>query len=161
MFIEYYLEIKYLHIIAVILFAANTIITPWWRCKAIESNSINAVRFVSDYMGKSDTLFYSIAGTLVFVTGSLILHSTPELISTLWVHLGVAYWILTYIVWVGILRPIQKKQRKLLRGINTVEEIPEEYWKLNKTWRWAGWAGFIIPLLATHAMVMKGAVYAF
>ena len=127
MFTEYYTEIKFLHIVTVILFAANTIITPWWRCKAIESNSINAVRFVSDYMGKSDTLFYSIAGTLVFVTGSLILHSTPELISTLWVHLGVAYWILTYIVWVGILRPIQKKQRKLLRGINTVEEIPEEY----------------------------------
>jgi len=161
MFVEYYTEIKFLHIISVILFAANTIITPWWRCKAIDSGSINAVRFIADYMGKSDTLFYSVAGTLVFVTGALQLHSNPELLDTLWVHLGALYWILTYVIWVGVLRPIQKKQRKLLRGVNSVDEISEEYWKLNKTWRWAGWAGFIIPLLAVHTMVMKGAVYAF
>ena len=161
MFIEYYTEIKYLHIICVILFAANTIITPWWRCKAVHSGDINAVRFVSDYMGKSDTLFYSIAGTLVAVTGILQLHGYPELLNALWIQLGIAYWILTYFVWVLVLRPIQKVQRKLLRGVNNIDEIPEEYWKLNKKWRWAGWAGFIIPLLAAHAMVMKGGFYAY
>jgi uncharacterized membrane protein len=161
MFIEYYIEIKYLHIIAVILFAANTIITPWWRCKAIDSGNINSVRFVADYMSKSDTLFYSVAGSLVFITGLVQLHSIPALWEALWIQLGILYWILTYVIWVGVLRPIQKRQRKILRGVNSIDEIPEEYWKLNKTWRWAGWAGFIIPLFAIHAMVMKEGFYAY
>jgi len=160
MFIDYYTEIKFLHIVAVILFAANTIITPWWRCKAVHSGNINSVRFVSDYMGKSDTLFYSVAGSLVFITGLIQLHSIPSLWNALWIQLGIFYWVLTYVVWVSILRPIQKKQRKILRGVNSIKEIPEEYWNMNKTWRWAGWAGFIIPLLAVHAMVMKGGFYA-
>jgi len=88
-------------------------------------------------------------------------YTIPTLLDTSWVHLGILYWVVTYLVWVGALRPIQKKQRKILRGVNTVSEIPDSYWKLNKQWRWAGWAGFIIPLLAVHAMVMKGAFYAY
>jgi uncharacterized membrane protein len=102
-----------------------------------------------------------VAGSIVAITGIIQLHSIPALWGALWIQLGIAYWTITFILWVSVLRPIQKRQRKLLRGANTIEEIPEEYWKMNKTWRWAGWAGFIIPLLAAHAMIMKEGFYAY
>jgi|APSaa5957512493_1039668.scaffolds.fasta_scaffold01425_3 uncharacterized membrane protein len=130
MFPEYYTELKFIHVLAVILFTSNTLITTGWRCKALGSSDINTIRFFADMMGKSDTLFYSIASTIVLVTGLANTHAWDQL----WVQLGLVYWIISFIAWAFVMRPVQKIQRKVLRGLNSVEEIPDNYWKLNRRW---------------------------
>lgn len=67
------------------------------------------------------------------------------------------YWlyIISGIIWVTVLIPVQIMQAKIARRFADGGDIPEKYWMLGRLWNFFGILATIIPLANLYWMVFK------
>ena len=81
--------------------------------------------------------------------GNLPLAATP------WIAYGSMLFVLSGIVWLGILIPLQTKLARLSRSFANGGPIPDSYWRLEKWWAVFGGIATLLPIAAIAVMVGK------
>ena len=74
-----------------------------------------------------------------------------------WLKNGVIYFLISGVVWLFILIPVQAKQAKMAREFAVTNEIPASYWRLCTIWNLFGLLAIFLPLATVYFMVMKPA----
>ncbi|MCK5809782.1 MAG: DUF2269 domain-containing protein [Cocleimonas sp.] len=151
-----YLLLKSLHILGIILFLGNIIITGWWKYRADCTKNPQIVAFAQRQVTLTDFIFTAGGAALVGVTGigNAELHNM-DYHSIYWLVWGYGLFVASGIIWVVILLPVQIKQARMAHAFSISNNIPESYWRLSKIWFIFGIIATILPLLNLYFMVIK------
>jgi len=151
-----YLLLKSLHLLGVILFLGNIIITGWWKVMADRTRDKVVIAFAQRQVTLTDYIFTLGGAVLVLVTG-LSNASTygVDYLSIKWLLWGYGLFVASGIIWVVILIPLQIKLAKLAHQFTEDEPIPELYWKLGRLWLVFGILATLLPLINLYWMVFK------
>jgi uncharacterized membrane protein len=151
-----YLWLKTLHVIGVILFIGNIIITGWWKNMADRTRHPAVIAFAQRQVTLTDYIFTAGGATLLGVTGiaNAVIHDLAYY-TIPWLKWPLLLFIASGLTWLLILVPIQIKQARLSRTFAGDGNIPEAYWRLGLLWNVFGVIAIILPLIATGFMVFK------
>ena len=152
-----YLWLKTLHILGVILFLGNIIITGWWKVMADRTQEPRIIAFAQRQVTLTDYVFT--AGGIVLLLGAGLgnahLHgiSIPQNPWLLW---GNALFIASGLIWFALLIPVQVRLARLAAAFAAGGPIPGEYWRLCRVWNFWGLCATLLPLSVLYFMVFKG-----
>lgn len=152
-----YLWLKAIHVLGVVLFLGNIIVTGWWKNLADQTKHPQIIAFAQRQVTLTDYIFTA-GGALLLVGAGLLnvwLHGLS--LSMPWLMHGIGLFVISGLIWVLILIPVQTKQAKMAKIFNDTGEIPEAYWQLCKKWNAFGLIAVILPVITLYLMVFKGA----
>lgn len=153
-----YFALKSLHIVGVILFLGNIIVTAWWKVMADLNGDPKVVSFAQRQVTLTDIVFT--AGGVLLITlggiGSATL-SHLDLMHTRWLVWGRWLFTASGVIWIVVLIPIQILQARMARQFERNGFIPTRYWRLNRIWLIFGVTATVLPLVNVYWMVFKPA----
>lgn len=151
-----YLLLKSLHIFGVVIFLGNIIITGWWKVMADKTRNPDIIAFAQRQVTITDYIFTFGGVILIIATGiaNAVLHNADYL-SIKWIAWGYWLFVISGVIWVIVLLPVQIKQARIAKQFSKNKEIPELYWKLGKIWLIFGILATLIPLVNLYWMVFK------
>jgi len=148
--------LKYLHILGVILFIGNIIVTAWWKTLANRTRDPMIICFSQRQVTLTDYVFTIPGILLLVVCGDLLAFSMFESSwDVAWVTEGRFTFALSGVIWLFILLPTQRQQAKLAQQFSETAQIPEHYWVLCRRWNIFGTIAILVPLYVLMIMVSK------
>jgi uncharacterized membrane protein len=151
-----YLILKSLHILGAVIFLGNIIVTGWWKVMADRTKNPVIIAFAQRQVTLTDYVF-TLGGVILIVAtgiGNAVLHNMDYL-SIRWLAWGYWLFILSGVIWVLVLIPVQIKQAKMAKQFSENTVIPDLYWRLGQIWLVFGILATILPLLNIYWMVFK------
>jgi uncharacterized membrane protein len=151
-----YAVFKVLHLFGVILFLGNIIVTALWKSLADRTGDPRIVAYAQRLVTVTDWVFTT--GGLVFLligAYGMVASAGLDAFHTHWLLWGQGLLILSGIIWITVLIPVQTAQARLARGFASGGPIPERYWQLNQRWLVFGILATLIPLGNLYVMVFK------
>lgn len=155
---ENYAVFKALHLLGVSLFIGNILVTALWKVLADRNAQPAVVAYAQRLVTITDYVFAAVGAGLVFVSGRFLaegLYGGVNADSPSWLLWGWGLFIVSGVIWVLVLIPVQYKQAKMAREFASAEAVPEAYWRLSKIWVVAGVIATVLPLLNFYVMVFK------
>lgn len=147
--------LKTLHLIGVILFVGNVVVSALWKTMADRDGRLPVLRFATRLINLTDLVFTGTGATLLAVTGHLMAGNWGGL-GRPWIHISYACFALSGLLWLAVLVPIQVRQARLLRGLPDDAAVPPAYRRLARWWAVAGTAATLLVLPPLWLMVAKG-----
>ncbi len=151
-----YLTLKSLHILGVVLFLGNIIVTAVWKGMADRNGRPEVVGFAQRLVTLTDWIFTFGGAALILLAGTAMAnHAGMSISGTPWIWHGYVIFLISGAIWVVILIPIQIAQARLAHDFEAGGDIPERYWRLNRIWFFWGIIATLIPLANLAVMVFK------
>jgi uncharacterized membrane protein len=150
-----YLLLKALHLLGVILFVGNIVVTGWWKTMADRTGDTRIIAFAQRQVTLTDWVFTLGGIVLIVASGTAAAAVGGFGIATPWIMLGSGLFIASGLVWIAILVPVQARLGRLAKGFAAGGAIPAEYWRLGRLWAVFGLLATVLPLGAVAVMVLK------
>ena len=150
-----YSLLKSLHIVGVILFVGNIIVTGWWKTMANRTRNPAVVAFAQRQVTVTDWVF-TLGGIVLLAIGgygNAVLNGISFL--TPWVMIGNVLFIASGLIWIAILVPLQTKLGRMAKAFATAGSIPDSFWRLERAWIVFGLLATVLPLAVVPVMVFK------
>jgi uncharacterized membrane protein len=152
-----YLWLKTIHLLGVVLFLGNIIITGWWKNMADLTRNPQIIAYAQRQVTLTDFIFTGGGVLILLVAGMVNVYMHNMSYSAKWLSHGMSIFLVSGVIWVAILIPVQIKQAKMAKVFASTGEIPEQYWKLCTTWNIFGVIATLLPLANLYWMVFKPA----
>ncbi len=152
-----YLWLKVIHILGVVLFLGNIIVTGWWKNMADLTKNPQVIAFAQRQVTLTDFIFTGGGVVILLAAGMFNVYLHGLSYSAKWLSHGMGIFLLSGIIWVAVLIPVQIKQANMAKAFAVSNEIPASYWKLCTTWNFFGLLATLIPLMNLYWMVFKPA----
>jgi len=151
-----YFLVKCLHILGVVLFLGNIIVTGWWKTMADLTKQPRVVAFAQRQVTLTDVFFTAGGAVLVLVTGIVNAHFfSMDYWHIRWLRWGLWLFIISGVIWALVLIPIQIKQARMARTFADGIDIPEPYRQLGRLWAVFGIIATVLPMINLYWMVVK------
>lgn len=150
-----YLWLKTLHILGVVLFLGNIIVTGWWKNMADQTKNPQVIAFAQHQVTLTDFIFTAGGVAILLIAGVLNVWLHDISLNTKWLVLGFAFFISSGLIWAFVLIPVQIKQAKMANDFAQTGVIPDEYWSYCKVWNVFGALATFLPLINLYFMVFK------
>jgi uncharacterized membrane protein len=151
-----YTTFKIAHILGVVLFLGNIIVTGVWKVFADRTKNAVVIAFAQRLVTLTDWVF-TFGGVILILIGGYGMATVAgyNLRSTSWLVWAQSIFFTSGLIWVAILIPVQIWQERLARGFENGGEIPPLYWQLNRQWYFWGTLATVIPLANLYVMIAK------
>jgi uncharacterized membrane protein len=151
-----YLAFKSMHILGVVLFLGNIIVTGFWKVLADRTENPPVVAFAQRLVTVTDFVFTS-GGIVLILIGAYGMVWTAGLdpLRTTWLLFGQGLFIASGIIWAVILIPTQIAQARAARAFPARGPIPQSYWRMSRRWLIWGTIATLLPLANLYFMVFK------
>lgn len=151
-----YLLLKTLHIFGVVIFLGNIIVTGWWKVMADKTKNPVIIAFAQRQVTLTDYIFTFGGVAIVLGTGiGNAMLQDMDYLKINWLAWGYWLFVISGVIWIVILIPVQIKQARMAKQFVEGEEIPALYWKLGRVWLIFGILATVIPLANLYWMVFK------
>lgn len=153
-----YLWFKAIHVLGVVIFLGNIVITAWWKSMADLTRDAKVIAYAQQQVVLTDMAFTAGGGALLLIGGigcAAIGHL--DMVHTRWLAWGEVLFVLSGLIWVFVLIPVELMQSRIAKGFALGRAIPARYWTLNRIWTIFGVIATILPLVNIYWMVMKPA----
>ena len=152
-----YAVFKLLHILGVVILVGNVTVTAVWKVFADRTRDSGVVRFAQTLVTYTDWTLTLGGATLVALGGyGMLMNAKIALGASRWLVIGQGMFVLSGLIWVAILIPIQRQQSKLVAAFGASgTQVSDVYWKLGRRWILWGVIGTIPLVIALGVMVMK------
>lgn len=152
-----YLTLKSLHLLGIVLFLGNIIVTGWWKVMADRTRDPRIIAFAQRQVTLTDWVFTVGGATLLLVAGlaNIPWRDGMPIFEAHWLAWGVWLFVASGVIWAAVLVPIQTLQARMARDFAESGVIPERYWRLGRQWIVWGSAATVLPLLNLYWMVFK------
>ncbi len=150
-----YLLLKMLHLLGVVLFLGNIIVTALWKILADNTKDIRVIVFSQKLVLVTDIVFTSTGVVLVSVTGLMLAPYLGGLENNPWMVKGLALFSLSGILWGVFLLPIQVLQHRMAKQALISGTLEPRFWLMNKVWSLVGVIATLVPLANLYFMVAK------
>lgn len=152
-----YLWLKVAHLLGVVLFLGNIIVTGWWKNMADMTKNPQIIAYAQRQVTLTDFIFTGGGVLILLIAGMINVYLHDMSYATKWLGHGMAIFLVSGLIWGAVLIPVQIKQAKMARAFAQNGEIPASYWKLCTTWNLFGLLATLIPLANLYYMVFKPA----
>jgi uncharacterized membrane protein len=151
-----YNAFKVIHLLGVIVFLGNIIVTALWKVMADRTNEARIVAYAQRLVTLTDWIF-TLGGVLLILVGAYGMAAVAglELRGTTWLIWGQALFVTSGLIWACILIPTQIAQARQARAFAQDGAIPDSYWRHGRRWIIWGVIATIIPLANLYVMVFK------
>jgi uncharacterized membrane protein len=150
-----YVGFKIVHVLGVVLFMGNIVVTGFWKAIADRCREPHAVAFAQHLVTLTDWLF-TFGGLVLILIGGYGMAAVGHLdLQQKWLAWGQGLLAASGVIWVAVLVPTQIAQAKLARSFAQGGAIPERYWQLNRRWVLFGIVATALPLANLYFMVAK------
>ena len=145
-----------LHILGVVVFLGNIIVTAVWKMLADRTRNPPVVAYAQRLVTVTDIAFTATGAVLIIVAGQVMAPEWGGVFGgPLWLTLGWSLFIASGVIWLALLVPIEVMQERLARSFRNAQEIPDRYWRLSRLWAVFGAIATVLPLLNLYLMVFK------
>jgi uncharacterized membrane protein len=153
---QLYLTLKSLHVLGVVMFIGNIMVTAWWKVMADRTRDPRIIAFAQRQVTLTDYVFTGGGVALIAATGygAAVLHGM-NIVEIRWLAWGNALFIASGIIWFLILIPVQARLARIAREFAVSDVIPGSYWQLERIWAVAGSIAVVLPLINLYWMVFK------
>ncbi len=149
--------IKVLHILGVVLFLGNLIVSAVWRLLAQKIDDKAVHKFSIKLIQKTDILFTVPGVILIAVTGHMLAEGLGGIGAHSWIYHSYTLLTVSALIWMLGLIPIQRKQLHLISESHSIKEAGIRYITLNRWWAILGGLATILALIALYLMVARPA----
>ncbi|HVL56394.1 MAG TPA: DUF2269 domain-containing protein [Burkholderiaceae bacterium] len=150
-----YQLLKSLHLLGVVLFLGNIIVTAAWKALADRTRIPSVIAHSQRMVTFTDVVFTATGAALIAVTGQLMAGGRDAILATPWLTWAYGLFIATGLLWLFVLIPIQWQQARMARGFEHGNDVPESYWRLSRRWALFGSIATLLPLANLYVMVFK------
>lgn len=150
-----YLWLKTLHILGVVLFLGNIIVTGWWKNMADLTKNPQIIAFAQRQVTLTDFIFTGGGVAVLLIAGALNVWLHDISLNTKWLVLGFLFFISSGLIWALVLIPVQIKQARMANSFAQTGVIPDVYWRHCKVWNVFGVLATLLPLINIYFMVFK------
>jgi uncharacterized membrane protein len=145
-----------LHILGVVLFLGNIIVTAVWKMLADRTQSPPVVAYAQRLVTTTDVAFTATGAVLIIVPGQVLAEDFGGVFSgPTWLTIGWSLFIASGVIWAAILIPVEVMQARLAREFRDSPTIPDRYWRLSTIWAVFGVIATLLPLANLYFMVFK------
>ena len=147
---------KVMHLLGVVLFLGNIIVTALWKSLADRTAEPRVIAYAQRLVTLTDWLFTA-GGVTFLVIGAygMIAVGHLDALHTPWLLWGQGLLAGSGVIWLAALLPIQTAQARLARGFAAGGPIPPRYWQLNRLWMVFGILATLLPLGNLYVMIFK------
>jgi uncharacterized membrane protein len=147
---------KVVHLLGVIVFLGNIIITGVWKVMADRTGDPRTVAYAQRLVTLTDWLFTA-GGVALILIGAYGMAAVAhlDLRGTTWLVWGQTLFVASGLIWVFVLIPTQIAQARQARAFANGGAIPESYWRHGRRWVIWGTVATVIPLANLYFMVFK------
>ncbi len=149
-----YLVFKSIHMLGIVLFLGNIIVTAWWKYMADRQGDPVVAAFAQRQVVLTDWIF-TLGGVLLVLLGGSAMVVIGGLERQPWVQLGVGLFVASGVIWVLVLIPAQIKQSRMAKAFQRGMTIPPDYLQLSRRWLIWGTLAIVLPLMNLYVMVAK------
>lgn len=150
-----YLWLKVIHILGVVLFLGNIIVTGWWKNMADLTKNPQIIAYAQRQVTLTDYIFTAGGVVILLAAGMANVYIHDMSYATKWLDHGMAIFLVSGLIWAAVLIPVQIKQAKMAQDFALSNVIPDSYWRLCTIWSVFGFLATVIPLLNLYFMVFK------
>ena len=145
-----------LHILGVVLFLGNIIVTAVWKLLADRTRNPPVVAYAQRLVTVTDVAFTATGAALIVVAGQVMAREFGGVFGgPLWLTLGWSLFIASGVIWLALLVPIEVMQQRLASSFRDAATIPDRYWRLSRLWAVFGAVATVLPLFNLYLMVFK------
>jgi uncharacterized membrane protein len=144
-----------LHILGVVVFLGNIIVTAVWKGLADRTRDPRVVAYAQRLVTVTDIAFTATGAALIAVSGPVLADDFGGIGGQSWITWGFALFIASGVIWLAVLIPVQVLQARLARSFADGGVIPERYWTLARIWNVFGTIAVVLPLANLYFMVFK------
>jgi uncharacterized membrane protein len=155
--VENYLLLKSLHLLGVVLFLGNILVTALWKVMADRTGDARLVAYGQRLVTLTDLVFTGPGAALILVSGLLMAPAFGGVGGPAWITWGLLLFTASGVIWVGVLIPVQVMQARMARGFASGGPIPPRYRRLSAVWVVFGLIATALPLVNLYLMVFKPA----
>lgn len=142
----------FIHVVSAVIFIGNIVTVAFWKLKAEFSRDPAHIHRTAKNIMVADYIFTIPSNIGLLISGFLLaFQSSYPLTEINWLTLSLTLFIVTGILWVVCLLPLQRKMIHYSQG-NWDEA---NYKKVSRTWDALGTLATLIPLFILYLMVMK------
>ncbi len=147
-----------LHILGVVLFLGNIVVTAVWKALADRTRNSAVVAYAQRLVTVTDIAFTATGVILIIVSGQVMADDFGGVFGgPAWLTIGWSLFIASGVIWVAALVPIEVMQTRLAKGFRDAATIPDRYWRLSRLWAVFGAVATVLPLANLYFMVFKPA----
>ena len=152
-----YLSLKFLHIVGAILFLGNIATGAFWKTHADKSRDPKIIAHALEGIMKADRMFTMPGVVLILFAGfAAALIARLPLFRTPWVGAGIALFVITAVIFMARVGPLQRRMLALARSSSDPGSFDwPAYEKLSRSWAIWGSIALLVPLVAAGLMVFK------
>ncbi|MEQ8392857.1 MAG: DUF2269 family protein [Thalassospira sp.] len=153
-----YFTVKFIHVLGVILFLGNIIVSAVWKMQADRTRNPVIIAFACRLVNMTDLLFTAFGSALIVIGGIGLFHATGIAISDApHLTIGISLFGMAAVLWITGLLPLQIYMSKLAeRAVNESEtEMPQSYEKCRKLWNIIGVTAVLLPMGALYFMIYR------
>ncbi|WLD92560.1 DUF2269 domain-containing protein [Alkalihalobacillus sp. AL-G] len=146
----------FLHIFGVVIFLGNIITAAFWKVSADIKKDPQLIHNTVKNVMLADFIFTLPGLIIIIVSGNLMAVQSGYSMHTFnWLTLSLFLFVLTGIIWLVILIPMQRSMiRHSARSIDD-GNISNEYRKASRYWAIFGIAATLLPVVILYLMVTK------
>jgi uncharacterized membrane protein len=144
-----------LHILGVVIFLGNIIITGVWKALADRTRDPAVIRYAQRLVIVTDIAFTATGAALIAISGPVLAEDLGGVGGPAWITWGLGLFAASGVIWLTVLIPIQIRQARLARSFVAGAEIPKQYWTLARMWNVFGTIATLLPLVNLYLMVFK------
>lgn len=151
-----YNAFKVIHLLGVIVFLGNIIVTGVWKVLADRTGEPRVIAFAQHLVTLTDWIFTA-GGVLLILLGAYGMAFTAglDLRGQTWLVWGQALFVASGLIWILVLIPTQIIQARQAHAFASSGAIPESYWRHGRRWIIWGTIATMIPLANLYFMVFK------
>jgi uncharacterized membrane protein len=150
------LLLKALHLLGVVWFLGNIIVTGYWLLMADRSGDRRVKAFAMRQVIRADYMFTLPGVAVILITGWWMLHLMERgLFDLLWAAWGLALFAASGLIWILFLVPIQRRLQEYAGRAWEGEEFPADHRRLLERWYVWGLIATLLPLANLFLMTYK------
>lgn len=146
----------FLHIFGVVIFLGNIVTAAFWKVRADIKRDPEFIHNTVKNVMLADFIFTLPGLILIIVSGILMAVQSGYSMDTFnWLTLSLFLFVLTGILWLAILVPIQRSM--IRHSARSIDDgiISNEYRTVSRYWAIVGIAATLLPVVILYLMVTK------
>ncbi len=147
--------IKSIHILGVVLFLGNIIVSGLWRLAAEKSKDFAVIKQSLKLINFTDLVFTVPGIILIIGSGHPLASKIGGIGAHPWIYHSYALMTVSILIWMIGLLPIQRKQYQLLKMDSIDSHLSPVFTKLTVWWTILGVVATALPLIAMVLMVVR------
>ena len=147
------------HILAAIIFVGNIITAAFWKVRADRSGNLEAIALSTRAVLLADFAFTGPGILAVLGTGIAMAGITGwERFQEPWLSLSFILFVVTGIIWLAALLPLQFRMARLARQSAARGSLDPAYTRSSRLWAIFGGVATLLPIVILFLMVLKPAM---